>query len=43
MAFVPLLTFFFAMAHGLERFRWRGLFGAALGVAGIAVNGAERS
>ncbi len=43
MAFVPLLTFFFAMAHGLERFRWRGLFGAALGVAGIAVIFAERS
>lgn len=37
MASVPLLTFFLAIAHGVERFRWRGLLGGALSVAGIAV------
>jgi drug/metabolite transporter (DMT)-like permease len=33
----PLLTMFFAVAHRLERFRWRGLVGAVIAVAGIAV------
>ncbi|MCI0689528.1 MAG: EamA family transporter [Sporichthyaceae bacterium] len=33
----PLLTFLFAIAHGQERFRWDGLAGAALVVAGTAV------
>ena len=37
IALVPLLTFFFAFAHGLESFRWRGLIGAVISVAGIAV------
>jgi len=37
VALVPLLTFFLAIAHGLERFRLRGLAGALIAVAGIAV------
>jgi len=36
LALVPLMTFFSAFLHGLEPFRWRGLFGATLAVAGIA-------
>ena len=35
LAFGPLLTFLFAVAHRLERFRWRGLIGALIAVAGI--------
>lgn len=35
LAFGPLMTFFFAWAHGLERFRWRGLIGALIATAGI--------
>ena len=37
LALVPLLTLFFAFAHGLEPFRWRGLLGGLLAVAGIAL------
>jgi drug/metabolite transporter (DMT)-like permease len=37
VALVPLLTFFLAIAHGLERFRLRGLIGGLIAVAGIAV------
>ena len=37
IALVPLLTFFFAFAHGLEVFRWRGLVGAVISVGGIAI------
>jgi drug/metabolite transporter (DMT)-like permease len=37
LALVPLLTLFFAFAHGLESFRWRGLLGALLAVGGIAL------
>ena len=37
LACVPLLTFVLALAHRQERFRWRGLLGAALAVGGIAV------
>lgn len=37
VALVPLLTFFLAIAHGLEPFRVRGLVGALIAVAGIAV------
>jgi drug/metabolite transporter (DMT)-like permease len=33
----PLLTMFFAVAHRLEPFRWRGLAGALIAVAGIAI------
>jgi drug/metabolite transporter (DMT)-like permease len=35
LAFGPLLTFLFAVAHRLERFRWRGLLGAVIATAGI--------
>ncbi len=34
-ATVPLLTFFFAVVHGLERFRWPALAGALVVVAGV--------
>ncbi len=37
MAGVPLLTFFFAVAHRVERFRWRGFIGGVTCIAGIAV------
>lgn len=37
MASVPLFTFLFALAHRLEKFRWRGLLGAGLAFAGIAI------
>jgi drug/metabolite transporter (DMT)-like permease len=37
LALVPLMTFFSAFFHGLESFRWRGLFGATLAVVGIAL------
>ncbi|MCA1645868.1 MAG: DMT family transporter [Chloroflexi bacterium] len=37
MALVPLLTFLFALAHGLEPFRWRALLGAVVAAGGIAV------
>lgn len=42
VALVPLLTFFLAVAHGLERFRLRGLVGGLIAVAGIAVVFAEQ-
>ena len=42
VALVPLLTFFFAIAHGLETFRLRGLAGTLIAVAGIAVVFAEQ-
>jgi drug/metabolite transporter (DMT)-like permease len=37
LAFVPLVTFFLAVIHGLEAFRWRGLFGALIATAGITL------
>ena len=37
LALVPLVTFFFALAHRLETFRWRGLLGALVAVGGIAL------
>ena len=37
LASVPLMTFFLALAHRQERFRWDGLAGALLAVGGIAV------
>lgn len=37
LALAPLLTFFFAWAHGLESFRWQTLVGGLLALAGIAV------
>jgi drug/metabolite transporter (DMT)-like permease len=37
LALGPLLTMLFAAAHGIERFRWRGLVGAFVALAGIAL------
>jgi drug/metabolite transporter (DMT)-like permease len=37
LAFVPLITFFFAIMHGIESFRWRGLFGALIAITGIII------
>jgi drug/metabolite transporter (DMT)-like permease len=37
LALVPLMTLFFASAHGLERFRWRGLIGALVATAGVTL------
>jgi drug/metabolite transporter (DMT)-like permease len=34
-AFVPLLTLLFALAHGQEPFRWRGILGALIAIVGI--------
>jgi drug/metabolite transporter (DMT)-like permease len=31
----PLFTFFFALAHGQENFRWKGLIGALMAFGGI--------
>lgn len=36
IALAPLMTFFFAFLHLIEPFRWRGLIGGVLAVAGIA-------
>src|SRR5918999_1474745 len=33
MASVPLFTFIFAVVHGVEKFRMRGLIGAAIAIA----------
>lgn len=35
LAFVPLMTLFFAAAHGLERLSWRGPTGAVIATAGV--------
>lgn len=37
LALVPLLTLLFAIAHGQETFRWRGLVGAVLALSGIGL------
>ena len=37
MALVPLLTLFFAIAHGQESFHWRPMLGAILAMGGITV------
>ena len=37
VALAPLLTFFFAWAHGQEEFRWRGLIGALVAFSGIVI------
>jgi drug/metabolite transporter (DMT)-like permease len=36
-AIVPLVTVLLTALHGVEKFRWRSLFGALLAVVGIAV------
>jgi drug/metabolite transporter (DMT)-like permease len=35
LALVPLMTLFFAAAHGVEKLRWRGAIGAAVATAGV--------
>ena len=37
LAFVPLMTLFFAWAHGLETLSWRRLLGALIAIAGILI------
>lgn len=37
LALVPLMTLFFAWAHGLETLRWQGLLGALLATAGVVM------
>jgi len=37
LAFAPLLTLFFAAAHGLELLNWRSLVGASVAVVGILI------
>src|SRR5688572_3234491 len=37
LALVPLMTLFLALAHGLERFHWRGLAGGLIATAGIVL------
>jgi drug/metabolite transporter (DMT)-like permease len=37
LALGPLFTMLFAVAHGLEPFRWRGLAGALIALTGIAL------
>jgi drug/metabolite transporter (DMT)-like permease len=37
VALVPLMTFFMATALGMERFRWGGVVGGAIAVAGVAI------
>lgn len=35
LALVPLMTLFFAWAHGLEQLHWQGLIGALIATAGV--------
>ena len=37
IAMGPLMTFFFAILHGLEKFRWKSLFGGMIALTGIAI------
>lgn len=37
LALVPLETFILAILHGQERFRWQGLVGAVIALAGVAL------
>lgn len=37
IAIGPLLTFFLAIAHGLEKFRWQSLLGGLISIVGIAI------
>ncbi len=36
-SFVPLLTLLFALAHGQESFRWRGIAGTFIAIGGIVL------
>jgi drug/metabolite transporter (DMT)-like permease len=35
LALAPLMTLFFAAAHGVEKLRWRGVVGAVVATAGV--------
>ena len=37
IAMGPLMTFFLAIVHGLEKFRWQSLFGGSIALVGIAL------
>ncbi len=37
IAMGPLMTFFLAIVHGLEKFRWQSLFGGVIALVGIAI------
>lgn len=37
LSLAPLFTFFFAIAHGQEKFQWRILVGAVIAVIGVAI------
>jgi drug/metabolite transporter (DMT)-like permease len=37
LAFTPLMTFFLAILHGIEKFRWRGFAGALIAISGILI------
>lgn len=37
IAMGPLMTFFLAIVHGLEKFRWQSLFGGVIALIGIAI------
>jgi drug/metabolite transporter (DMT)-like permease len=37
LSFTPLITLFLAVAHRLEKFRWRGLAGALVALFGIVI------
>lgn len=42
LAVIPILALLLAVLHGVERFRWRGLLGALLALAGVSVVFGER-
>ena len=42
LAVIPILALLLAVLHGVERFRWQGLLGAALALAGVSVVFGER-
>jgi drug/metabolite transporter (DMT)-like permease len=43
LALVPLLTLLFSVAVGQERFRWQGLLGTLIAIAGIGIVFADRA
>jgi drug/metabolite transporter (DMT)-like permease len=42
LAIIPIVALLLAVLHGAEAFRWRGLLGALLALAGVAVVFGER-
>jgi len=43
LALVPLLTFLFAVAQGIERFAWQVLIGSVVAVAGVGIVFADQA